>query len=186
MQIQENYIYIYTVYSFKFAQFYFRSHIWNWLNSPTLKFSFLILNTYNSISTVLNSPSGQRAKKGENKLVLKFPCIHSLHEKLFDLQALWTSILVILTSRTQFYRPKLFYHKGFKECMDASNINWLWFTWGTLHHQGYMYNRASPFFVHLFHFWESSALVSIQDHKVIAVRLKLLKCSIYQVPVKCL
>ena len=49
---------------------------------------------------------------------------HSLHEKLFDVQAHRASLLVIFTSPTQFYRPELFfYHKGFKECMTASNIN---------------------------------------------------------------
>ena len=48
----------------------------------------------------------------------------SLHEKLFDVQALRASILVIFTSPAKFYRPELFfYHKAFQECTTASNAN---------------------------------------------------------------
>ena len=45
------------------------------LNSPTVQFSYIILYIYNWISPVLNSPSGQRAKRLKIKRGRNFPCI---------------------------------------------------------------------------------------------------------------
>ena len=60
-----------TVYSFEFAQSYFRSiEIWNWFAQSWIRPlpNFLILPfIYNSISPVLNLPSGLRAKRAEIK-----------------------------------------------------------------------------------------------------------------------
>ena len=68
-----------TVYSFEFAQSYFRPiKIWHWFAQSWIRpFSNFVTQsfTYYSISPVLNSPSGQRTKRAKIKQGRNFPCI---------------------------------------------------------------------------------------------------------------
>ena len=78
--VSEGLLIVATVYSFEFAQSYFRpTEIWDWFAQSWIRplSSFIIWAlVYNSTHPVLNSPSEKRAKikRGQN-----FSCIQYLH-----------------------------------------------------------------------------------------------------------
>ena len=92
--------YRYTVYSFEFAQSYFRPiEIWNWFAQswirPISNFRIQTLD-YNSISPVLNSPLVKRVKRAKIKQGRNFPCIQYPFKFTFQISTL--AILESLTS----------------------------------------------------------------------------------------
>ena len=97
-------IFSYTVYSFEFAQSYFRPmEIWDWFAkswirplSNFLTYSFM----YYSISPVLNSPSGQRAKRVKIKRGRNFPCIQ--YTCLYRTKRVFLNKLSLSVSRAKY------------------------------------------------------------------------------------
>ena len=77
-----------TVYSFEFAQSYFRPiGIWNRFAQSWIRPLFNIVThffIYLSISPVLNSPSSQRTKRAKIKRGRSFPCIQYVRTCEYD------------------------------------------------------------------------------------------------------